>query len=74
MSPIPCHSNYKKRTFCKAVKCPVQLKLNSLQEGTEEYEKVRKTCKKACKFSARDFHYWLMDNGYLIVKAEQEGV
>lgn len=70
MPSIPGLVDYKKRTFCRAVKCPAQLKLDNLQEGTEEYEKVHDVCKTHCGFSAREFHYWLKENGYLIVKPE----
>lgn len=59
---------YKKREFCNSVKCPVQLELNTKKEGSEEYEKIRQECKKNCRFSARDFHYWLIEKGYMIVK------
>lgn len=64
------YEEYKKREFCRDVNCPVQLKLNALKEGSEEYERARSVCKKDCKFTTWQFHHWLIDNGYLIVRPE----
>lgn len=72
MSSIKGYVEYKKREFCNDVKCPVQLELNKKEEGSEEYENLRNNCKNDCKFSARDFHYWLIEKGYLIVKPEKD--
>ena len=68
---IPGYVEYKKREFCNDVKCPVQLELNAHKEGSEEYERIRQICKTDCKFTTHDFHYWLIEKGYLIVKPEQ---
>ncbi len=59
---------YKRREYCKDIKCPVQVKLEKQKEGSEEYETVRKICKEACIHTTYEFHHWLMKNGYLIVK------
>ncbi|MBN2159090.1 MAG: hypothetical protein JW807_06825 [Spirochaetes bacterium] len=61
---------YKRREFCKDVKCPVQLELNGLKEGSDEYDKVRKTCTGACRYTTYQFHHWLIDKGYLIIRPE----
>jgi len=68
---IPGFVDYKRREFCRDVKCPVQLKLDSLKEGSEEYEKVRQTCRTSCKFTAWQFHHWLIEKGFLIVKPKE---
>ena len=60
--------DYKRREFCNDVMCPTQIKLNKTQSGSEEYEDVRKTCSKNCVYSTWDFHHWLIEKGYLIVK------
>ena len=39
---IKGHVEYKSREFCKDVKCPVQLILNSQKQGSEEYERQEK--------------------------------
>lgn len=71
MAAIEGYKEYKRREFCRDVECPVQGELNSVEEDSEEYEKIRQKCKENCQFSARQFHYWLMDKGYLIVKPEK---
>jgi hypothetical protein len=58
---------YKRREFCNSVRCPVQMKLNSLSEKVEEYEQTRQTCSKACVYTAWYFHHWLTEKGYLII-------
>jgi len=69
--PIEGYVEYKSREFCNDVRCPVQLELNSKKQGSEGYEKIRQTCKTNCKHTAREFHYWLIGRGYLIVKPEK---
>jgi hypothetical protein len=71
MVNIDGYVEYKKREFCNDVKCPVQLELNSVKEGSEEYEEIHQKCKSECKFSAREFHCWLIDHDYLIVRPKK---
>jgi hypothetical protein len=59
---------YKRREFCNDVQCPVQMKLNRLAEKSEEYEKIRQTCSTACVFTTWQFHHWLIEKGYLILR------
>ena len=61
---------YKRREYCKDIRCPVQLKLGPLKEGSEEYEKIRKTCKDSCVHTTYEFHHWLIQKGYLILKTK----
>ncbi|MHA1409446.1 MAG: hypothetical protein ACTSQY_03835 [Candidatus Odinarchaeia archaeon] len=68
----PGYVEYKKRTFCKDVKCPIQLKLNELDENSDEYQEIRKTCTTACKYTTWQFHHWLIENGYLVIKPIKE--
>ena len=63
---------YKRREFCKDVKCPVQMELNRLEEKTEGYEEIRKTCRTACRYTTWYFHHWLVDKGYLILKPTKQ--
>lgn len=62
---------YKSREFCRDVGCPVQLELDSKKLGSEEHEKIRQTCRTAGKHTTWEFHHWLMDKGYLIVRPEK---
>jgi len=64
---------YRRREFCKDVKCSVQVELNKQIEGSEEYERIRKTCGVGCLFSTYQFHHWLIDKGYLIVRPMVNG-
>jgi hypothetical protein len=59
---------YKRREFCKGVKCPVQMELNKQTEKTEKYEQTRKNCRTACLHTTWQFHHWLIENGYIIIK------
>ncbi|MDI6760669.1 MAG: hypothetical protein QMD05_07560 [Candidatus Brocadiaceae bacterium] len=70
---IKGYVDYKRREFCKDVKCPVQLELDAQQEGSEAYERIRKICKTDCIRTTYQFHHWLIERGYLIVKPAQGG-
>jgi len=61
---------YKRREFCNDVKCPVQIELNKQKEKSEEYERIRKTCSTACCYTTWQFHHWLMEKGYLILRSK----
>jgi len=69
---IEGYVNYKKREFCNDVKCPVQLELNSKKQDSKEYENVRQICRTDCRFTTWEFHHWLIDKGYLIVRPEND--
>lgn len=59
---------YKRREFCKDVKCKTQRKLNNEKENSKGYEEIRKTCKTGCLYTTWQFHHWLIDKGYLIIR------
>jgi hypothetical protein len=69
---IKGYTDYKRREFCKDVKCPVQLQLDAQEQGCEEYERIRQTCKANCRYTTYQFHHWLIEKGYLIVRPEAE--
>src|SRR3990170_124193 len=60
-------TEYKRREFCKDVKCPVQRELNKQPEKSEAYEKIRRTCSTACRYTTYQFHHWLIEKGYVIL-------
>ena len=64
---------YERREFCNDVNCPVQIELNTLATGSEEYEYVRKTCSTNCRYTTWQFHHWLIEKGYLIVRPQDDG-
>jgi hypothetical protein len=59
---------YKRREFCKDVQCPVQLELNKLAETSPSYEQTRQKCSSGCQYTTWQFHHWLIEKGYLILK------
>ncbi|MEW6087392.1 MAG: hypothetical protein AB1498_03745 [bacterium] len=59
---------YKRREFCNDVKCSRQLELNAEQEGSPGYEKIREKCKTACLYTTYQFHHWLIQKEFLIIK------
>ena len=65
---IEGYIDYKRREFCKDVKCPVQLEVDTKKEGSTEYEALRRVCKTGCKYTTYQFHHWLINKGYLIVR------
>jgi len=67
---IKGYVDYQRREFCKDVKCPVQLELDAQEQGSEEYERRRQVCKTNCRYTTYEFHHWLIDKGYLIVRPE----
>ncbi len=75
---LPGYVDYQRREFCRDVRCPVQLDLMKQPEGSVEYERIRQTCRTACRYTTWQFHHWLTDHGYEIVRpadssAQEEG-
>ncbi len=67
---IKGYVEYKRREFCRDVKCPVQLQLDTEEQGSEDYERIRQICKTNCRYTTYQFHHWLTEKGYLIVRPE----
>ncbi len=65
---IDGYIEYQRREFCKEVKCPLQNDLDTQQQGTDAHEKIRQACKAACRYTAYQFHHWLIDKGYVVVR------
>jgi len=65
---------YKRREFCKDIKCPVQIELNQQTEDSPVYEQTRQKCGNACLYTTWQFHRWLIEKGYLIVRPLKEKV
>ena len=68
---IEGYIDYKRREFCKDVECPVQLDLDAQEQGSDEYERIRQICKTNCRYTTYQFHHWLIDKDYLIVRPER---
>jgi hypothetical protein len=68
--PIEGYVDYKRREYCNDVKCPVQMIMNRKKEGTPEYNELRELCRSKCIHTTYDFHHWLIDKGFLVVRLE----
>ena len=71
MRSIDGYIDYKRREYCQDVKCPVQLLLNKEVEKSPEYEEIRAICASSCIHSTHEFHRWLTEKGYLIVRPKE---
>jgi hypothetical protein len=72
MQSIDGYIDYKRREYCHDVKCPIQLLLNKEVEKTPEYEEIRAICASSCLHSTYEFHHWLIEKGYLIVRPKEK--
>jgi hypothetical protein len=72
MRSIEGYIEYTRREYCRDVKCPVQLLLNDEVEKSAKYEKIRAICASNCLHSTHEFHHWLTEKGYLIVRPEEK--
>lgn len=68
---VPGYSDYQRREFCRDIRCPIQHQLDKHQPGTDEYEEVRRICKTDCIHTTYEFHHWLTDHGYEVVRPEE---
>jgi hypothetical protein len=69
--PIDGYVDYQRREYCKDVECSRQVELEKQTAGSEEYESIRQKCKADCLHTTYEFHHWLIDKGYLIVRPEK---
>ena len=68
---IDGHVEYQRREFCKDLPCQVQVLLDAEPEGSEKYEQIRDICKTDCIHTTYEFHHWLIQKGYLIIRPAQ---
>jgi hypothetical protein len=61
---------YMRREYCKDISCPIQVLLDRQAEGSPGYEEIRNICKTNCIHSTYEFHHWLIEKGYLIVRPQ----
>ena len=47
-----------------------RVELEKTEKGSAEYDAVRARCKNACIHTTFEFHHWLIDHGYEIVRPE----
>ncbi|OHD62700.1 MAG: hypothetical protein A2176_12760 [Spirochaetes bacterium RBG_13_51_14] len=68
---INSYREYKRREFCKDVKCPIQVELDAQKEGAEQHEAIRHICATDCRYTTYQFHHWLINKGYMIIRPEE---
>ena len=66
--PIEGWIDYQRREYCKDIQCPVQLLLEKETPGSEGYDRVRGICQSACIHTTYEFHHWLIQHGYEVVR------
>jgi len=64
--------DYKRREYCNDIKCPVQMLMNSKENDAEEYNMLRSICKSNCLHSTYEFHHWLIEKGFEVVRPEKK--
>jgi hypothetical protein len=67
---IAGYIDYQRREFCQDVHYLVQLDLNCQTPDCQGYEQIRQTCKTNCRYTTYQFHHWLINKGYLLVRPE----
>jgi hypothetical protein len=68
MPSIEGYIDYQRREICKDIQCPIQLLLDQAAPGSAEYDRIRGICQNSCIHTTYEFHHWLIQKGYLIVK------
>lgn len=68
MPSIQGFIDYQRREFCHAIHCPIQTLLDEEEPSTAHYETIKQVCKSDCLHSCHEFHAWLNDQGFLVVK------
>jgi len=70
MQSIEGYVEYTRREYCLDIQCPIQLLLKKEVEKSPEYEEIRMICASDCIHSTYEFHHWLIEKGYLVVRPE----
>jgi len=70
--PIPGYVDYQRREYCKVIECPIQRQLEKAAAGSADYEEIRAICQTRCIHSTYEFHHWLIERGYEVVRKESE--
>ncbi len=64
---------YQRREYCNDLPCPIQTLLNDA-EGTPRYDALRKICQTDCIHTTYEFHHWLIQKGYLVIRPRPSDV
>jgi len=69
---IEGYVDYQRREYCKDIECPIQVLLEGQEPESPGYEQVRNICKTSCIHTTYEFHHWLLERGYLVVRSEDQ--
>ncbi len=69
--PIEGFVEYKRREYCNDVECPIQMIMNQKEQDSAEYNELRDICKIHCLHTTYEFHHWLVDKGYLLLRPDK---
>ncbi|MCZ7356941.1 MAG: hypothetical protein O8C65_08410 [Candidatus Methanoperedens sp.] len=69
--PIEGFVDYKRREYCNDIECPVQVMMNKKAQGSPDYNDLREICQENCLHTTYEFHHWLIEKGYLLVRPEE---
>jgi hypothetical protein len=59
---------YQRREFCHDVECPLQTLLDRCESNTSDYQQIRRICQADCLRTTYEFHHWLIEKGYLLIR------
>lgn len=65
---IEGYIEYQRREFCKDLPCLIQVLMDQQQEGDKTYQALREICKTDCIHTTYEFHHWLIQHGYLVIR------
>ncbi len=68
---IPGYVDYQRREYCKDIRCPVQVLLDQQAPDSAGYTEVRNICTGHCIHTTYEFHHWLIEKGYLVVRPQE---
>ena len=69
--PIKGFVDYKRREYCSDIECPVQMMISKKAQDSEDYNDLREICQKNCLHTTYEFHHWLIEKGYLLIRPEK---
>ena len=64
--------DYQRREYCNDIGCSIQLIMNKSGEDSTEYNDLREICKNNCLHTTYEFHHWLIEKDYLLVRPEEK--
>lgn len=66
--PIEGFIDYQRREYCNDIQCPIQVLMNNPENSPSEKEHIRNICKSNCIHSTYEFHHWLIEKGFEVVR------